>query len=132
MYRSSVRKFEAWCEDRRLSGLPAEPNTLAMFLAAEGEAGRSPSTITRHVAAIRAAHADRGYTDPATNPIIAALKQGIRRDRPRDRKGKAALSRKNLGRILNAIPDDMAGLRDKAILLGIVTLTALTSIGSSV
>ena len=45
MYRSSVRKFEGWCSERGLSSLPAEPNTLAMFLAAEGEAGRAPSTI---------------------------------------------------------------------------------------
>ena len=55
-YRSDFRRFEAWCARRGLVALPADPETVATFLAAEASAGLKPATIARRSAAIRYAH----------------------------------------------------------------------------
>ena len=48
--------FKAWCEAKGVSALPASPETVAAFLAAETGNGTKPSTLGRRVAAIRYAH----------------------------------------------------------------------------
>jgi site-specific recombinase XerD len=59
IYRSSQQKFEAWCSKRQVEPLPAQADTVAMFLASEVRAGIRPATLVRHLAAIRHAHLDR-------------------------------------------------------------------------
>src|SRR5438046_3381414 len=52
-YHSDFELFRAWCEGRDVLALPAWPETVAAFLAAEAKRGVKASTIGRRVAAIR-------------------------------------------------------------------------------
>ena len=51
-YKTDFAIFEAWCGERGASALPAEPATVAAFLAWEANRQTRPSTIGRRVAAI--------------------------------------------------------------------------------
>lgn len=51
-YRSDWRRFEVWCQSVALQSLPAEPDTVAMFVASEADDGLNPSTLNRRLAAI--------------------------------------------------------------------------------
>ena len=52
-YRSDFGLFRTWCETKGVPALPAEPSTVAAFLATEADRGTRPSTISRRLAAIR-------------------------------------------------------------------------------
>ena len=52
-YARDWDNFRAWCAARLVSPLPAEPATIADFLASEATAGRKASTIIHRTAAIR-------------------------------------------------------------------------------
>jgi site-specific recombinase XerD len=53
-YKSDFAVFVAWCSSRGVAALPATPETVARFLAAEADAGKKPSTAGRRCAAIAA------------------------------------------------------------------------------
>ncbi|MHB1781692.1 MAG: hypothetical protein ACYCTE_03190, partial [Acidimicrobiales bacterium] len=58
-YDSDWRDFEAWCRGHGLSFLPAQPETVALYLSAlarpsNGDKPRKPSTLTRRLTAIAA------------------------------------------------------------------------------
>src|SRR3974377_1645674 len=55
-YWTDFRLFKEWCETKGVSPLPASPETVAAFLAAETGAGNKPSTLAGGLAAIRGAH----------------------------------------------------------------------------
>ena len=74
------RIFRAWAAFRGLPALPAEPGTVAAFLAAQAQAGIKASSIGRRLAAIRYAHKLAGFTEPPTNSeLVRATLRGIRR-----------------------------------------------------
>src|ERR1700729_1998707 len=67
VYQKDFARFTAWCDQRRIPPIPAAPETVAAFLAAEAARGIKPATIGRRVAAIRYAHKLAGCDDPPTN-----------------------------------------------------------------
>jgi integrase len=98
--------------------LPAAPQTVAGFLAAEAEAGRKPATIGRRGAAIRYAHKLAGYDDPPTNSeAVKATLRGIRRKKSTAPARKAPAVAETLRDMARAAPDRIKGLRDRALLL---------------
>jgi hypothetical protein len=66
-YERDWRIFRAWCAFRHLAALPAEPATVAGFLAAQAHAGVRPSSLGRRLAALAYAHKLAGVTEPPTN-----------------------------------------------------------------
>src|ERR1700676_3055187 len=62
-YGTDFRLFKAYCDAKGVSALPASPETVAAYLAAEAQTSRS-STIGRRVAAIRYAHKLAGIQTP--------------------------------------------------------------------
>ena len=79
IYGSSQHKFEAWCSERRVRPLPAQPQTVAMFLASEVRAGIKPATLVRHLAAIRRAHLDSNKPDPTSAKVVRKALRGASR-----------------------------------------------------
>src|SRR5271167_4468695 len=63
-YGIDFRIFRAWCDGKGVSCLPAVPETVAAFLAAQAGSGIKPSTVGRRVAAIRYAHKVAGVPTP--------------------------------------------------------------------
>jgi len=79
-YNSDWSIFRSWCAHRDLQPLPASPQAVAAFIAAEAQAGRRAATITRRLAAIRYAHKLAGIGEPPTNSeLVRSTMRGIRR-----------------------------------------------------
>src|SRR5437870_1010113 len=76
-YQSDFVIFQAWCCGRGLRALPASPEAVAAFLAAEVDRGIKPSTIGRRVAAIRYAHKLAGQDIPTEDERVRATLRGI-------------------------------------------------------
>ena len=119
-YRAAVRAWCAWCEQHGLPPLPASGPDVAAFLA--GERGRklTPATLDLRCAAIRHLHRLAGCPVPTDDACVAEALAGIRRkaagrgEQPRKKKAATVAV---LRRLLAPIPDDLRGLRDKALLL---------------
>jgi site-specific recombinase XerD len=118
-YRSDFDAFRGWCQGRNLTALPADPGTVAAFLAAEASRGIKPSSIGRRVAAIRYAHKLAGHDEPPTNSeIVKATVRGIRRTLGAAQVRKApATADRIVAMVTVAARGDLKGLRDRAILL---------------
>jgi integrase len=119
-YRAAVRAWCAWCDHRGLTPLPASGADVAAFLAAERRRGLAPNTIDLRRAAIRYLHRAAGCAVPTGDVCVAETVAGIRRDAAR--KGevpekKAAATASIVRQMLAKIPDDLRGLRDKALIL---------------
>jgi site-specific recombinase XerD len=115
-YGTDFRLFKAYCDAKGVSSLPASPETVAAYLAAEAQTAK-PSTIGRRVAAIRYAHKLAGVGTPTDAEGVKATMRGIRRTFGGARNKKApAVAGKMLGMVA-AAPEGLAGLRDRALLL---------------
>ncbi len=110
-YASDLRRFEAW------GGiLPASRETIAAYLADHAES-HSSSTITRWLASISKAHRAMHELDPTKTELVKSVLRGIRRRHGRPAKQAAPLTREILFEVLGAIPQDLRGIRDRALLL---------------
>lgn len=116
-YASDFRIFAAWCRTRALSYLPAEPETVATFIASEAEAGIKASTINRRLAAIRYAHRLAGDPTPTDAELVGVTMRGIRRTVGTVKAKKSPATAEVVGKMLAHIPDTLTGKRDRALLL---------------
>jgi site-specific recombinase XerD len=116
-YRSDFRIFEAWCQDRGMSSLPAAAETVAAFLAHDVEAGSRPSTLGRRVSAIRYAHKLAGHPAPTDDERVKATMRGIRRTVGTAPRKKTPATAERIVSMAIATGIDMKGLRDRAVLL---------------
>ena len=127
-YRFAWRAFAKWCEAEGRLALPADPLTVADYLAFAAQAQKDskahkdseahkPSTLAVHLAAIRAAHKAAGHPDPTADERVAATMRGIRREHGKPPVQREPLSLNDLRALVRACGDDLAGLRDKALLL---------------
>ncbi len=78
-YRSDIRAFEAWCDERGVRAIPAEPEAVASFLAHEAQRGLAVSSISRRAAAIRLFHRAAGHATPTESELVRSTLRGIRR-----------------------------------------------------
>lgn len=116
-YGSDFRTFATWCGARGLPHLPAAPETVTTFIAAEADAGTRPSTIGRRLAAIRYAHRLAGHPTPTDAELVGVTMRGIRRTLGAAKVKKAPATAELLGRMLDHVPDTLTGKRDRALLL---------------
>jgi len=118
VYQKDFARFTAWCDQRRIPPIPAAPETVAAFLAAEAARGIKPATIGRRVAAIRYAHKLAGCDDPPTSSeVVKATVHGIRRTIGSAPVRKTPATADKVVAMAALADTDMKGLRDRAILL---------------
>ncbi|TAM92206.1 site-specific integrase [bacterium] len=127
-YATDFRLFAQWCAIRQRLALPAEPQTIANYLA-ELARTKKPSTIEKKLAAISVAHQLAGYVDgenPARHGVVRAIMRSIRREHGTRPKKKEALLAESIRRVIGAITQEleagpawrrMSALRDRALLL---------------
>jgi site-specific recombinase XerD len=119
-YASDLRDFDAWCRGRGLASLPAEPDTVALYVSDLARRGYAVATITRRLAAISQVHQLRaGLDDPPTAAWrVRQVVQGIRREHGVAPVQKDALLTVQLRRLVAGCdPGTAAGARDRALLL---------------
>lgn len=102
-YDRDWARFAAWCTARGVEALPADPRSVAAYLAdlapawrpavpgddpawvVDGQVktaeGLRPATIARRLAAIAVAHRAAGHPNPAAHEAVRATMAGIRRHR---------------------------------------------------
>jgi integrase len=62
--------FQAFCEGRRESYLPAAPKTIRAFIEDRVNAGKKPATIKRYVATISRVHIAAGLLNPCSTEAV--------------------------------------------------------------
>ena len=120
-YASDVKIFSAWCELRHFKVLPATPNAVANFLAAQAKQIPSlkASTIERRAAAIRYVHKMADLDPlPTDAMIVRQTLEGIRREKLIAPHKKASATH-DIAQLMadQADGSTLAGLRDRALLL---------------
>jgi site-specific recombinase XerD len=116
-YRSAVARFTEWCAVHRRTALPASPETVAAFLTAEARAELAVNTLRLRHAAIRYMHLLAGYPPPTAAAAVSTTFAGIKRAHRRPLNKKTALVLDRLLPAIQAIPETLPGLRDRALLL---------------
>jgi site-specific recombinase XerD len=116
-YAADWRHFRVWCESVKCPAIPAHPGQVAAYLGALAAGGMRTKTIERRATALRFFHERAGYENPCAHPGVQATLQGIRRSLGTAPSKKAALTAGLVAKAIKRIPSDLAGLRDRALLL---------------
>lgn len=140
-YASDWSHFVTWCDEFGLPPTPVHEFTLVSYLNYFGlhpDAAKvlSVSTLKRRVAAIQFYHADAGmpyldYRAAIEDPIKDTL-EAISREQARNQVKAAPISQRLLVQMVNSLPWDMLGQRDRALLtlgfLGALRRSELTGV----
>ena len=89
-YASDWADFGDWAGRHRLAPLPAEPRTVALYVAAAQDRLR-PATLLRRLSAIAVAHRAAGQPSPTDHELVRRAVAGLRRKHGARPAGKAAL-----------------------------------------
>ena len=116
-YRAGWAKFSSWCETEGRASLPASPATVADYLSALAERGAKASTLNVERCAVGFAHRAANLPDPTSAEIVSAVLSGIGREHGTAPDRKAPLTLDALRPALSALPGNLAGVRDRAVLL---------------
>jgi integrase len=114
-YQSAWSAFCSWCHVHGAQALPARGDIVALYLT-ELAPRLAVATLGRHLAAIRAQHADADEARP-DSAFLRKTWSGIRRTHGRPPNQKRAALTKDLVRVVKRLPPGPAGLRDRALLL---------------
>ena len=76
VYGAQWRLFTGWCDEVGLASLPAEPLTVARYLAARANAGASIATLRVATSAIAKAHEWAKLESPCRDPGVRASLKG--------------------------------------------------------
>jgi site-specific recombinase XerD len=115
-YRADFAAFTAWCRERGLCPLPADPRAVAWHISTIACDGLSVSSIGRRLAGIAYAHKLAKLASPASSEDVKVILSGIRRTIGCAPKRKAAATADRIRDMLDACPDSMRGIRDRALL----------------
>jgi site-specific recombinase XerC len=114
LYALDWISFETWCAAIGRTALPATAATVAAFLT-EAAPGLSAGALARRASAIAARHRARGFAAPTVDRTVKAVLRTARRNAaPRRAAGPAPAQ---LMRLAGACGGDLAGVRDRALLL---------------
>ncbi len=116
-YAAGLAAFDAWCESHDLTAHPAQPETVALFIQAEADAGRTVSTIRQRLAAIGWRHEAAGLDSPTARLGVREAMKAIRRELGVKPKQAAPATAERVLAMASHSPDTLAGLRDRALLL---------------
>ncbi|OYT98003.1 MAG: integrase [Burkholderiales bacterium PBB1] len=110
-YAGDVADFVCWG-----GRLPCDPMTLARYVAERALVHR-PSTLARRVVGIGRVHVTHGFPDPSKHPLVRAVLSGVRREHGASQRRAAPLLLRELLAVVAALPNDLRGTRDRALLL---------------
>jgi hypothetical protein len=114
LYARDWTAFESWCAAAGQTPLPADPATVATFLA-EAAPSLSAGGLARRVSAIAARHRAHGFAAPTRDRAVKAVLRAARGNATPRRAAQPTPAL--LRRLAAACGGDLAGLRDRALLL---------------
>lgn len=142
-YQSDLQAFSAWCRDHGRPALPATPETVAAYLAANLDRLKL-TTLRRHLSSISKAHEISGHANPVRSSLVADTVAGASNTHPAEPDRAPGLTPEQLIAVLATIQTSetvvawrhhyepgqrptqvradwerplLAGLRDRALLL---------------
>ncbi|HTQ57228.1 MAG TPA: site-specific integrase [Bryobacteraceae bacterium] len=117
-YQADWRDFQTWCDGHQVPALPATPQTVALYLTDRASRLKA-SSLARRLTTINRAHQAAGYASPATmqSAVLSEVWKGIRRTKGTAQEGKKPLLTPDLRRMVTALPQNLTGMRDRALLL---------------
>ena len=115
-YKADWAHYAAWCADKNLVPVPAEPVTVGAYLASLGET-HAPTTIRRRLSAIGKMHRFNDLPWNPAHPDIQAPLRGVLRRHGRPVQKAAALTLVILRRLVDTCDRSNRGRRDRAMLL---------------
>ena len=148
--RANYGVWKAWCRNRKpiRRAYPADPGDVAAFLQSQappirvtrggdfeilktgitptGEPAKSYATLSRYLGTLSKLHIDGGHPDPTKDPEVLAVWRVLRRGLARSAQ-KAPLTFWMIRQALIALPNNLQGKRDRALLLLAYTLMARRS-----
>ena len=92
VYGTQWRIFEGWCDEVGLQPLPAEPLTVARYLAARANAGTAVATLRLATSAISKAHEWAKLESPYRDPGVRASLKGWGRRLAKPQRQSGALT----------------------------------------
>jgi len=132
LYAADWAAFAACCRAAGVAALPASPATVAAYLGSLAVT-LTPGALARRAAAIADRHRRTGHPSPGTDPAVRAVLRAARRARdvarearsgapdapspPPPVRRRAPPGPAQLARMAARCPGDLAGLRDRALLL---------------
>lgn len=117
-YRFAWERFSRWAQKKRVTPLPAFPNTLCSYLASMADEGCALSSIEQALAAINKVHELKGwFPSPTKAPAVRTVMQGIRRTLGHGKRQKEPATAEILRAALKDLGDSLIEIRDRALLL---------------
>ncbi len=114
-YERILWDYAQWTLHERLTW--SHHDTVAAYLATRADAGRSPSTIEQDLAALCRWFEHQALPAPRKAPLVAEVVAGVRRLKGVAPRQVAPLLPEDLEAVVAALPDGLAGARDRALLL---------------
>lgn len=128
--KSDLEAFDAWCRRTRRTALPASPEVVADYLDARAGEGSRPASLARYKASIAKIHQLLELKNPTLAPLVKLRLAAVRREKGTAQKQARPLRFKgpvrdverdkarglNIRALLESCPDDLPGLRDRALL----------------
>jgi site-specific recombinase XerD len=115
-YESDWRHFCGWCASHGVYSLPANPETVAAYIA-EGAGHLKPGSIQRRLNAIAEAHKVTGLESPTRAAIVRNTLKGIRRMLGTAPAQKAPTLTDDIRAMVDTTHTGIIGARDRALLL---------------
>ena len=121
-YAADWAHFSRWCRLKGVEPLPPSPATVGLYLAdLASPSGPAPAltaaSIGRRLSGLAWTYAQRGFVLERKDRHIAAVLAGIRRRHARPPAQKQAVFAEDIRAMVAALPGDLRGLRDRAMLL---------------
>jgi integrase len=108
--------FQAFCERRGESFLPADPKTIRAFIEHEVDSGKKPATVRRYIATIGRAHVGAGLLNPCSGEAVRlALKKMGRESSARQAQARA-LGWKEIKEFIESAGNGLRADRERALL----------------
>lgn len=121
-YAADWKHFARWCRLKGTDPLPPSPEMVGLYVAdLAAPTGKTPalsaSTIERRLSGLSWNYTQRGFTLDRQDRHIATILAGIKRKHARPPVQKEAILPEDIQAMVAALPYDLRGLRDRAILL---------------
>jgi len=121
-YRADWADFTTWCTTLGFDALPADPATVAAYVAEladppDDRPPRTVSTISRRLAAIAEGHKVAGHPNPTADPLVRETMKGIRRSLGVAPTQKRGITTADVRAAVTGLGERLIDHRDRALLL---------------